>query len=78
MQGVPKTHYVSGVQIVSDGYLTGGSFVVWEDARNDAGDIYVQRIDVNGRPVSGWPIDGLPVCTATGEHLLRTSLHVSG
>jgi hypothetical protein len=41
--------------------------IVWEDYRSGESDIYAQKIEnVNG--IATWfPIDGVPVCTATGE-----------
>jgi hypothetical protein len=41
-----------------------GCYAVWEDHRNGAPDIFAQRIDGDGSPEAGWPIDGLPICTA--------------
>lgn len=43
---------------VSDG--KGGSIIVWADGRKDAGDIYAQRIDAQGRAL--WAANGVPVC----------------
>jgi hypothetical protein len=45
--------------IVEDGY--GGAYVAWEDNRNDASDIYLQRINSNGTMRLG--ADGKPICT---------------
>ena len=52
---------------LSDG--AGGLFVEWADARNLAAtlaDIYAQRILADGSVAPGWPVDGVPVCTAPG------------
>jgi hypothetical protein len=54
---------------VSDG--CGGAIVAWEDERGGAFDIYVQRLDVFGRPL--WQVDGVPVCTAAGNQGLYHS-----
>ncbi len=46
----------------------GGAIVAWADNRDGATpgyDIYAQRIDPDG--VLLWTIDGIPVCTATGD-----------
>lgn len=43
---------------------TGGVFVVWEDTRSGAGDVWCQRLTRAGAPALGWPAAGLPVCTA--------------
>ncbi len=45
---------------------SGGAFAVWEDRRNDAGDIYAQRVKDNGETY--WPIpnDTIGVAVYTG------------
>ena len=64
-------------KVASDG--TGGAFVVWEDFRRgslytrDQADLYAQRITPEGKPAPGWPVDGLQVCTASGD---RTAVNV--
>jgi hypothetical protein len=50
---------------ISDG--TGGAIVVWEDRRDGAGDIYVQRLAANGTPL--WSENGVALCTASGEQI---------
>jgi hypothetical protein len=35
--------------------------LAWTDSRNGSTDLYVQRIDPEGRPTSGWPDNGLRV-----------------
>ncbi len=47
--------------VVSDG--AGGMIVAWDDSRNDAADIYVQRIDASGAAL--WTANGVALCTAT-------------
>lgn len=49
----------SSPQIISDG--AGGAIIAWEDARDVHFDIYVQRIDAEGKVL--WQNDGVPVCT---------------
>src|SRR5437867_8599616 len=36
----------------------GGAFFVWEDFRNSALDIYVQRVMPDGAIAPGWPVNG--------------------
>jgi hypothetical protein len=50
----------SSPQIISDG--AGGAIIAWEDARDVHFDIYVQRVDAQGKVL--WQEDGVPVCTA--------------
>lgn len=57
-----------GARIVGDG--AGGAIIAWTDYRSGAGDIYAQRITASAVVAQGWPLDGLPVCTAVGEHFL--------
>lgn len=52
-------------QAVSDG--AGGAFVAWQDQRDDAGNIYVQRVAATGAIAAGWPAGGVAVCVASGE-----------
>jgi hypothetical protein len=48
---------------ITDG--AGGVIVTWADGRNTSlYHIYAQRITSTGTIPPGWPIDGLPVCTA--------------
>src|SRR2546426_42934 len=44
---------------------TGGVFVAWEDTRGANADIYAQRLNPSGVPQ--WTLDGVAVCTATGN-----------
>ena len=58
----------SSAVIVGDG--SGGAIVCWEDLRNDDGsatnvDIYAQHVRGDGTVDPAWPVNGLPVCTAT-------------
>lgn len=43
----------------------GGVFVVWEDRRSGASDIYAQRVSELGVPM--WATNGVAVCTASGD-----------
>jgi hypothetical protein len=51
--------------LAADG--TGGVFVAWEDYRAGGAnpDIFVQRITASGGVASGWPANGIGVCTQT-------------
>lgn len=57
----------TAIQIVADG--SGGAYVAWQDPRVASTDIniYSMRVDNDCLPVSGWTINGNPVCTATGN-----------
>ncbi|UCE18504.1 MAG: dockerin type I repeat-containing protein [Gemmatimonadota bacterium] len=56
----------SPVNITSDGY--GGAIVTWKDARNAVdGDIYAIRVTSEGSIASGWPSNGMAVCTQPAE-----------
>src|SRR5207247_2001633 len=58
--GVPTLQSPS---VASDGQ--GGAYVAWTDARLGNPDVYAQRLAPGGL-ASGWPANGLAVCTATG------------
>lgn len=50
--------------VVSDG--AGGAIIAWYDSRDGLSyDIYAQRVDSAG--VARWTVDGVAVCTATGN-----------
>ncbi len=48
------------VQLLREG--ANGLFVVWEDARNDKGDIFAQRLEGEGKAL--WPAQGLALAQA--------------
>jgi hypothetical protein len=52
--------------IASDG--NGGAIITWQDARNGASDIYVQRVSSSGG--MQWSNDGVALCTASGAQIL--------
>jgi hypothetical protein len=52
-------------EIAPDG--VGGAFIVWEDRRVPAGDIYAQRVDASGAVL--WPTNGVPVCTTDASQI---------
>lgn len=54
--------------LVSDD--NGGAIVVWSDTRNDAGDVYAQRVNSAGSLL--WSTSGLSVGTATGVQRFGT------
>ncbi len=58
--GVPA--YQDQMRMISDG--AGGIIAAWYDGRDDAGDIYAQR--VNGSGVPQWTAGGVPVCQRPG------------
>ncbi|TFG16906.1 MAG: hypothetical protein EU533_08655, partial [Promethearchaeota archaeon] len=55
------------LDICSDG--NGGAIIVWRDQRRDEGvfdgDIYAQRVDLNGNTL--WTDNGTVICNSTGE-----------
>ncbi len=54
------------LDMAADG--SGGVFMAWQDFRNKrAGDIYAQHITSTGAPASGWPLDGLAICSDSAE-----------
>jgi hypothetical protein len=57
--------YSGGYGLTVDGL--GGLFVAWEDQRTGARDIRMQHVLGNGQIPTGWPVDGVPVCTAIGD-----------
>src|SRR5438067_943405 len=42
----------------------GGVFVAWEDARSGILSVYAQHLTSSGAIVTGWPADGLKICSA--------------
>jgi hypothetical protein len=53
--------------VVPDGL--GGLYGTWYDDRNyvaSSSDVYVQRIDTNGDPATGWPANGVPAVVSPG------------
>jgi hypothetical protein len=48
------------IQLLREG--SNGLFVVWEDARNDKGDLFAQRFDSEGKTL--WPAPGLALAQA--------------
>jgi len=57
--------YSGGYGLTADGL--GGLFVAWEDQRTGTRDIRMQHVLENGQIPTGWPVDGIPVCTAIGD-----------
>jgi hypothetical protein len=54
-------------RVVSDS--AGGAIISWNDHRNDDGDLYAQRVDVNGNIL--WALNGVPISTAPGAQYLH-------
>jgi len=52
-------------QLLPDG--SQGTFVVWVDDRAGNRDIYAQRMTREGTVASGWPTNGVALCTAGGD-----------
>jgi len=53
--------------LVADG--AGQVFVAWQDARGGALDVYAQRLTSAGGLAPGWSVNGMPVCTSSGDQL---------
>ncbi len=41
----------------------GGAYAYWQDYRSGNADLYAQRVTASGAIASGWPANGLPICT---------------
>lgn len=58
-----------GFQVIGpDG--AGGAFIVWVDERDYAtslDNIYAQHLTAAGEVAIGWPVNGLPICSAGGQ-----------
>ncbi len=52
---------------IADG--AGGAIVPWQDYRGGSGDLYAQRVTATGAIASGWPANGVAVCTAAGDQV---------
>lgn len=50
---------------VPDG--SGGVYITFADTRDGSGDIYLLRVTNAGVPFTGWPSEGVVVCTADGD-----------
>ncbi len=59
----PSAYYPGNVRIISDG--AGGAIVAWYDYPSGSGDIFAQRIDVDGNLY--WGPDGILVCDDVNE-----------
>jgi hypothetical protein len=55
------------IPVAADGQ--GGGYTAWQDFRVTFADqnVYAQRFAADGSRAPGWPPNGLPVCTATGN-----------
>jgi len=52
--------------VVSDG--SGGAYIAWQDDRNGANlDVYMQHLQANGAPATGFPATGLAVSVAANS-----------
>jgi len=63
-----QTHYNLKSSLIPTS--EGGIIVTWRDARDDVGDVYVQRLDTNG--VVQWDPNGTAICTAPDYQLWPT------
>jgi hypothetical protein len=57
--------------VTSDG--SGGYVIAWADYRDGVptadDDLYAARLTSHGTLATGWPVDGLPICTAPGAQI---------
>lgn len=53
--------------LVADG--AGGAILAWEDRRSGGVDVYAHRILPTGQTAAGWPTQGAPICTVSGDQL---------
>jgi hypothetical protein len=66
---------IASPSLAGDG--AGGCFIAWQDMRNDAGDIYAQRLSPSGTPQ--WAPGGVPVCdTAQAQREPSVALDGAG
>ena len=49
---------------------SGDAMVVWSDTPTSDSDIYSMRVASTGALASGWPVAGVPLCTAAGTQML--------
>lgn len=54
-------------RIAADG--SGGAFVVWQDQRTGASDVYAQHVLSSGQLDPAWPTSGLAVCSAVDNQV---------
>jgi hypothetical protein len=76
--GTPATGWPAGGLAVCDAVGTqnlphiaadgaGGAYVLWLDRRTAPdGDPFIQHLNSDGTPASGWPTNGIAVCNASG------------
>jgi len=50
-----------------------GVVIAWQDLRNDAGDIYAQKLGVHGDPI--WTTDGVSISSAANEQMNIDMVH---
>src|SRR5437773_1981969 len=62
--GYARLYYTLLTSVAPDGL--GGVLIAWSDQRNDAGDVYVQRINANGTFPAGWSQYGIAAGAAAG------------
>lgn len=55
------------LRIASDG--TAGLLLAWQDRRGADADLYLSHVAVNAAIPTGWPAQGLAVCTAVGDQI---------
>jgi len=62
--------YLYGSGIASD--LSGGAITAWTDKRSGNYDVYAQKVDSTG--TIKWSLNGIPICTLSGDQLEPVSV----
>lgn len=62
--------------VAEDG--AGGAIVAWFDDRAGFSDVYAQHVLASGALDGGWPVSGLPVCTAPADQYVSAALPDGG
>ena len=57
----------SSAAVAADG--SGGAFIVWNDDRDLAEDVYLQHLDSTGLVSQGWPVNGIAIATGSNDQL---------
>lgn len=67
----PGSQHLSA--LTTDGQ--GGVFLIWNDDRGEAGDIYAQRVLADGSIAPGWPENGISVSRGPSTEVLPIATH---
>jgi hypothetical protein len=67
LTGASATPSSSGLRLSGATDGAGGLIAAWSDSRSGHLEIYAQHVGSDGTIMSGWPADGLALCTAGGN-----------